>query len=472
MPLRGVEVERRPGPGERPARPGERRIRERRHQGPAEPAARARDGDPHRQSASAGAGQAGAVLALVVGVPVARPDGPPPAPRSRRTSRPWRRSPRRTTSGCASRAPPASSRPSRSAGRGPGRSATVRTSDQGLPRRSRRAVDHLAVRQLDRARHVVRLAGRAVAQDVLDRAGVVGDVQPVAPLEAVAVERQRQVVERVRDEQRDELLGVVERAVRVRAAGDDGVDAVGHDVAPDEELAGGLGGAVRRARREPVVLARQARSRPSRRPRRSRPGGAAAARPARRPAPGRARAGTASSRTWTPMTPVTRNASGSRIERSTCDSAAKLTTASVSATSGADDVRVGDVAADEAEPGGLLRVGPDGRQVGLVAGVGELVEDRDPRPVAPGEHVADEAAADEPGAAGDEEVRAGLRPGRARASRGSSRVARRRLDGRVVLALSGRCGGRLRRPSAASASAIWAARRSDGTVPASVQCPS
>ena len=54
------------------------------------------------------------------------------------------------------------------------------------------------------------------------------------------------------------------------------------------------------------------------------------------------------------MTPVRRNASGSRIERSTCDSAAKLTTASALADERLDDVRVGDVAADEAEPGGLL----------------------------------------------------------------------------------------------------------------------
>ena len=42
----------------------------------------------------------------------------------------------------------------------------------------------------------------------------------------------------------------------------------------------------------------------------------------------------ASSRTWTPITPVVRKASGSRMERSTCDSAAKLRTASAEATSG------------------------------------------------------------------------------------------------------------------------------------------
>ena len=81
-------------------------------------------------------------------------------------------------------------------------------------------------------------------------AGVVAHVQPVAALQAVAVQRQRLVVDGVGDEQRDELLGVLVRAVRVGAAGDDGVEAVGHDVAADEELAGGLGRGVRAARRE------------------------------------------------------------------------------------------------------------------------------------------------------------------------------------------------------------------------------
>jgi hypothetical protein len=49
-----------------------------------------------------------------------------------------------------------------------------------------------------------------VRKDVGDRAGVVRDVEPVAPLEAVPVERQRQVVGRVRHEEREQLLRVVE----------------------------------------------------------------------------------------------------------------------------------------------------------------------------------------------------------------------------------------------------------------------
>ena len=109
------------------------------------------------------------------------------------------------------------------------------------------------------------------------------------------------------------------------------------------------------------------------------------------------------------MTPVARNASGSRIERSTCDSAAKLTTASAAATSGSTTRRVGDVAAHEREARRHLGVVTDRGEVRLVAGVGQLVEDRDPRPVATAEHVPHVARADEPGAAGDEQ--AAERPG-------------------------------------------------------------
>ena len=116
---------------------------------------------------------------------------------------------------------------------------------------------------------------------------------------------------------------------------------------------------------------------------------------------------------------------------------------------GSDHLRIGDVALDEREPAGHLGVVPDGRQVGLVAGVGQLVEDRDPRPVAPAQDVADVGGADEPGPAGDEQTarRRGPRPPQptARVTGGDSR------------------------PAASSAAASSAARRSDGTVPASVQ---
>jgi hypothetical protein len=53
---------------------------------------------------------------------------------------------------------------------------------------------------------VVDLAGAALLQAQLDAGAVVGDVQPVADVAAVAVERDLLAVEQVGDEQRDDLL--------------------------------------------------------------------------------------------------------------------------------------------------------------------------------------------------------------------------------------------------------------------------
>src|ERR1035437_2299019 len=102
---------------------------------------------------------------------------------------------------------------------------------------------------------VVRLTGGAVLQDVADGSGMVRDVKPLTALEAVAVERQLLVVDGVRDEERDQLLGVVVRAVCVRPASNHDIEAVGHEVGPGEQLPAGLGRRVRGARFEAVVLA-------------------------------------------------------------------------------------------------------------------------------------------------------------------------------------------------------------------------
>ena len=83
-----------------------------------------------------------------------------------------------------------------------------------------------------------------------------------------------------------------------------------------------------------------------------------------------------------------------------------------------DDVRVRDVALDEREAGGLLGIALDGREVRAVAGVGELVEHGHARPVVAAEDLADELAADEAGAAGDQEVGVGRGLGGHRGSSG------------------------------------------------------
>ena len=253
---------------------------------------------------------------------------------------------------------------------------------------------------------------------------MIGDVQPVPDLQPVAVEGQRLIVERVRDEQRDELLGVVVRAVRVRTAGDDGVEAVGDDVRPDEQLAGGLRGGVRGTRRERVGLDRAT--------------GLDRAvdlvgrdlEVADRPAgPGPFETGVEQDVDADDPGPQERL----RVEdrpvdvrfRREVDHGIRV------GDERTDGDGIGDVAADERQPGGLLGIVEDRSQVRLVAGVGERVEHRDPGPVAPSEHLADVARADEAGPAGDQEARAGAGPG---PDRRSSVTSLDRVLGRMAAA--------------------------------------
>ena len=65
------------------------------------------------------------------------------------------------------------------------------------------------------------------SQHEQDAGAVVLDVEPVAHVAAVAVDRQRLALERVEDHQRDQLLGELVRAVVVRAVGDQRRQAVG-----------------------------------------------------------------------------------------------------------------------------------------------------------------------------------------------------------------------------------------------------
>ena len=223
-------------------------------------------------------------------------------------------------------------------------------------------------------RDVVGLARRAVAQDEVDAVGVVGDVQPVAPLQPVPVQRQRPIVDGVRDEQRDELLRVVVRAVRVRAPGDDRVQAVGHDVAPDQQLAGRLGRRVGRARRERIAFA----------------GFAGVHRAVDLVGGDLQEARLTGRRPARLQQDVDADDAGPQERLGVEDRAidvrfgGEVDDAVGLGDERPDGVGVGDVAAHEAEARGLLRVGPDGRQVRLVPGVRQLVEDGDVRAVPAG----------------------------------------------------------------------------------------
>lgn len=83
-----------------------------------------------------------------------------------------------------------------------------------LPEGVEDRVRHLFDAALLATSDVVRLADPAAFEYELDRTTMVLDVHPPAPIRAVLVERQRAVVQRVRERQRDRHSGLDDRCVR------------------------------------------------------------------------------------------------------------------------------------------------------------------------------------------------------------------------------------------------------------------
>ena len=117
-------------------------------------------------------------------------------------------------------------------------------------------LDDVDVGALIVAADVVDLADAALLQDQVDGMAVVLDIEPVADVLAVAVDRQLLVGQRVDDHQRDELLREVVRAVVIRAARDRRRDLVGAVVGHDEQVSTDLRSRIR-ARRLEVRLLRE-----------------------------------------------------------------------------------------------------------------------------------------------------------------------------------------------------------------------
>jgi hypothetical protein len=101
------------------------------------------------------------------------------------------------------------------------------------------------VGQLGAAADVVDLTGGAAGAHQVHAAAVVLDVQPVAYVLAVAVQRYLAGVEQARDEQRNDLLGELPGAVVVAATGDPDVQAVCAVVGEGDEIGGCLGRRIR-----------------------------------------------------------------------------------------------------------------------------------------------------------------------------------------------------------------------------------
>ena len=275
--------------------------------------------------------------------------------------------------------------------RGPGR----------LQRRAE-AIDDLEVGALVVPADVVfRLPAGPRSSAEEDAGAVVVDVEPVAHVAAVAVDRQRLALDGVQDHQRDQLLGELVRAVVVRAVGD---AASAARTSRDRRAPGG--------RRRPWTPRRASwahrpcppRSSPSARasrtPRPSRRGGSgSAARVAASRSASVARARPRAARTC-PRRWSSTKARGPSIERSTWVSAAKFTMAvgRCARERRGDGGAVGDVGLDERE----ARVAGHVAQALEAARVGQLVEDDDARRGArQGEP--DEVRPDEAGPAGDEQ---------------------------------------------------------------------
>src|SRR5918992_3025961 len=119
-------------------------------------------------------------------------------------------------------------------------------------------LDDLDVRRFVGPADVVDLAGLAALEHDADPAREVLDVDPVAHLHPVAVDRELVPVEGVEHHQGYQLLRILVRAVVVRAAADHRLEPVGVAVGGDEQVGAGLGRRVGGRRLERRLLGERA----------------------------------------------------------------------------------------------------------------------------------------------------------------------------------------------------------------------
>src|SRR5712691_11116918 len=186
-----------------------------------------------------GPGSAVRVLARVIGLELARLQRPPPrlvgpVPRHRRLERGIEGMPRRPAEvadpGRIERVAPVVPRP------------VPHRLDQrlGLAEEPEDPARQVGVLDLGAAPDVVDLTVAAPVQDQIDRLAVVEHVEPVPDVLAVAVEGERPVLDRIRDEEWGQRLRILVRAEVVRGAGDDDRQPVGRPVRARQQVAGGF----------------------------------------------------------------------------------------------------------------------------------------------------------------------------------------------------------------------------------------
>lgn len=101
-------------------------------------------------------------------------------------------------------------------------------------------LDDVNVLHLVMPADVVNLSDAPVVDNHVNRLAVILDVKPIADVLALAVDRQRFIVQAVRDHQRDQLFGKMVRPVIVRAARDRDGQTVGAVVCKHQQVGGRL----------------------------------------------------------------------------------------------------------------------------------------------------------------------------------------------------------------------------------------
>src|SRR6266478_989885 len=123
-----------------------------------------------------------------------------------------------------------------------------------LARQTKKAVGHGKILFHMRSADVVDLADSSAFENCENSAAIVFHVHPVALLFAVAVDRKRFVVERIRDDQWQEFFRELVGTVIVRGARDQSRKFVSAHVGANQEIGGGLGSGIGAARLERRVF--------------------------------------------------------------------------------------------------------------------------------------------------------------------------------------------------------------------------
>src|SRR6266436_3532343 len=122
-------------------------------------------------------------------------------------------------------------------------------------RQTKEALGHLEIFFHMRSADVVDLADSSALENGENSAAIIFHVQPVALLFAVAVDRKRFVVQRIRDHERQEFFRELVGTVIIRGASDQSRKFVGAHVGANQEIRGSLGSGIGAAWLERGVFA-------------------------------------------------------------------------------------------------------------------------------------------------------------------------------------------------------------------------